>query len=295
MNLTIQHYQAWLPEVCKTARQAGDVILDVYRSVDFEIEKKSDGSPVTLADKRADTLIRHALNKLTPNIPVVSEENVDSTPFSQRQNWSAFWLVDPLDGTKEFIERTDEFCVNIALIVNGKAVLGVVYGPVLEVMYAAHQGGQSMKWTGQDAGQVLSAKKPLSYPVKVAVSRRHGTKVKAFLAALDSSHAIHSNVEADNNTFTEVHQVHMGSALKSCLVAEGAVDVYPRFGPTSHWDTAASQIIVEIAGGRIINASHQPLSYQPTEDLLNPYFMVIGDLSFDWPDFPAPLKSKKPV
>lgn len=263
-----QDYQAWLPGVCNAARIAGALILDIYRCSECDVEKKADGSPVTLADKLADESIRLSLAKLTPHIPVVSEENVDSTPFSDRQNWPIYWLVDPLDGTKEFIERTDEFCVNIALVVNHKPVLGVVYGPVSDVIYCAVTGGHATK-TDQAQTQVIKVRQPVELPVNVAVSRRHGTKVQNFLAALPQSQT-----------------VHMGSALKSCLVAEGLADVYPRFGPTSHWDTAASQVIVEAAGGRIVNAQGDDLSYQPTQDLLNPHFMVIGDTTYSWPRFP---------
>lgn len=266
-------YQAWLPEVCKAAHQAGKQILEIYRCPECEVEKKADGSPVTLADKMADESIRLALAKLTPNIPVVSEENVDSTPFSERQHWAVYWLVDPLDGTKEFIERTDEFCVNIALIVNHQPVLGVVYGPVLDVTYCAIKGQAATK-VYQNQPQTIQVRLPIREPVKVALSRRHGTKVKAFQAALPHSET-----------------VHMGSALKSCLVAEGVADVYPRFGPTSHWDTAASQVIVEAAGGRIVDAQGHDLRYQPSPSLLNPYFMVIGDPEFAWPEFPQPPKS----
>lgn len=265
-------YQAWLPRVCEAAHKAGEQILEIYRCPECEIEKKADGSPVTLADKTADESIRMALAKLTPHIPVVSEENVESTPFSERQNWVVYWLVDPLDGTKEFIERTDEFCVNIALIVNQQPVLGVVYGPVLNVTYCAIAGQPATK-TDQNQTRTIQVRKPIQQPVKVAVSRRHGTKVKAFLASLAATQT-----------------VHMGSALKSCLVAEGVADVYPRFGPTSHWDTAASQVIVESAGGRIIDAQGHDLRYQPSASLLNPYFMVIGDAQFAWPAFPLPPK-----
>lgn len=269
---SLNDYQAWLPAVCQAAHQAGEQILEIYRCADCEIEQKADGSPVTLADKQADRLIRLALAKLTPHIPVVSEENVESTPFSERQAWQVYWLVDPLDGTKEFIERTDEFCVNIALIVNQQPVLGVVYGPVLDVTYCAIVGQPATK-TYQNQTHTIHVRQPITQPVKIAVSRRHGSKVKAFQAALAHSQT-----------------VHMGSALKSCLVAEGLADVYPRFGPTSHWDTAASQVIVESAGGRIVDAQGQDLRYQPTASLLNPYFMVVGDAQFNWPVFPLPPK-----
>ena len=224
MKPTQADYQAWLPQICAIARQAGEVILTIYRCVDCVVEKKTDGSPVTQADKLADDFIRQALMQITPDIPIVSEESIDAHPFSERQAWSVYWLVDPLDGTKEFIERTDEFCVNIALVVNQQAVLGVVYGPVAQVLYAGYQGGNAVKQ--QDGDEQVIRVRRLQSPVKVAVSRRHGKRVGEFIQALGESIT-----------------VNMGSALKSCLVAEGVVDVYPRFGPTSHWDTAASQAI----------------------------------------------------
>lgn len=266
--ISAQDFSRWLPEVAQIARQAGEVILQVYHCEDCEVEKKADGSPVTEADKRADDLIRQALARLSPSIPVVSEENIHATPFSERQGWGCFWLVDPLDGTKEFIERTDEFCVNIALVMNGESVLGVVYVPVYDWLYMAHKGGEAVK-VEQGQTQVLTARKLIKSPVNVAVSRRHGKKVENFIAEL-----------------APTAMRHCGSAIKSCLVAEGQADVYPRFGPTSHWDTAASQVIVEAAGGRIVDAQGQDLRYFPTETILNPHFMVVGNHRYPWPAFP---------
>ncbi|UQB41499.1 3'(2'),5'-bisphosphate nucleotidase CysQ [Thiomicrospira microaerophila] len=266
--MTIDHYQAWLPKVAEIAKQAGEVIMQVYRCKDCEVEKKADGSPVTLADKQADQLIRQSLAVLSPDIPVVSEENIHATPFLERQGWSCFWLVDPLDGTKEFIERTDEFCVNIALVVEGRSVLGVVYVPVYDWLYMAHQGGEAIK-VEQGLEHVLAVRKLIKSPVNVTVSRRHGKKVEEFIEALAPSKTL-----------------HCGSAIKSCLVAEGQADVYPRFGPTSHWDTAASQVIVEAAGGRIVDEKGEDLRYFPTENILNPHFMVVGNNRYPWPEFP---------
>jgi 3'(2'), 5'-bisphosphate nucleotidase len=267
---TIQDYQTWLPHVCDAARQAGERILEIYQCLDCEVEKKSDGSPVTQADKQADLMIQQALTALTPDIPVVSEESLEHSPFSMREQWRVFWLVDPLDGTKEFIERTDEFCVNIALIVDGEPVLGVIYGPVADRMYSAYKGGQATRVQGTKCQQLRVNHQP-GRPVKVTVSRRHGRRVDDFLKQL-GGHEL----------------VLMGSALKACLIAEGQADVYPRFGPTSHWDTAASQVIVEAAGGALVDAQLQPLRYWPTDDLLNPGFMVVGNLNFSWPKFPTP-------
>ncbi|WFE68234.1 3'(2'),5'-bisphosphate nucleotidase CysQ [Thiomicrospira sp. R3] len=266
--MPLNHYQAWLPHVAEIARQAGAAIMEVYRCEDCEVEKKADGSPVTLADKQADHLIRQALFALAPDIPVVSEENIHATPFSERQAWSSFWLVDPLDGTKEFIERTDEFCVNIALVINGQSVLGVVYVPVYDWLYMAVKGRDAIK-VERGMEQVLNVRKLIKPPVNVTVSRRHGKKAEQFIDAIAPTQTL-----------------HCGSAIKSCLVAEGRADVYPRFGPTSHWDTAASQVIVEAAGGRIVDAKGEDLRYYPTESILNPHFMVVGNSRYPWPNFP---------
>ncbi|AEG31205.1 3'(2'),5'-bisphosphate nucleotidase CysQ [Thiomicrospira cyclica] len=264
MNLSQQDYQAWLPEVCHLARYAGTVIMDIYQCPDCHVEQKQDGSPVTAADRMADQLIREGLAKLTPHIPVVSEENLANTPYEQRQCWSCFWLVDPLDGTKEFVERTDEFCVNIALVLDGVARLGVIFAPVTNQMFSAYEGGEAT--LAQDGRlQRLTTRVPAKAPIKVTASRRHGRRLDRVLETL---------------TPAGVDYLPMGSALKSCLVASGQADIYPRFGPTSHWDTAASQVIVEAAGGALLDMSLQPLRYFPTEDLLNPHFVVIGDIAW---------------
>lgn len=264
MNPSQYDYQAWLPEVCHLARQAGVVIMDIYQCPDCHVEHKQDGSPVTAADRLADQMIREGLANLTPNIPVVSEENLEQTPFVQRQAWSTFWLVDPLDGTKEFVERTDEFCVNIALIVDGVARLGVIFAPVKNEMFSAFEGGKAT--LARDGRlQTLQTRLPVQSPVRVTASRRHSRRIDQVLARLSDC---------------GVTYLPMGSALKSCLVAMGQADLYPRFGPTSHWDTAASQVIVEAAGGALLDMSLDPLRYFPTEDVLNPHFVVVGDLAW---------------
>lgn len=275
---------SWLPKVCKISVEAGDLIEKIYHdSEPTEIEKKSDGTPVTIADKQADDLICKALALLTPNIPLVTEESVGTVPFETRQAWSTFWLVDPLDGTKEFIERTGEFSVNIGLVQDGKVVLGVVYVPLTRVLYCAVSGQgayrfvipkQTIEADWQDClnpyYRVQTRAMNRRSVTKVAVSRRHGTKVTNFIEQLG-----------------DVELVYMGSAIKSCLVAEGKADVYPRFGPTSLWDTAAAQCVVEEAGGAIVDENGQALRYVQSESLLNPYFMVIGDCQYSWPSFPS--------
>lgn len=281
--MTLNFLIPLLPEICRIAFEAGEQILEIYHHPDeTPVDLKSDGTPVTIADQKADLLISAALNRLTPDIPLVSEESVGEIPFETRQAWSTFWLVDPLDGTKEFIEGTGEFSVNIALIHNERPVLGVVYVPVTRVLYYAFKDQGAYKRTVSQAGspmvwercfnpefQISVNSLEMNRPVRVAVSRRHGSKINAFLEALGPNEL-----------------VRMGSAIKSCLVAEGAADVYPRFGPTSLWDTAAAQCVVEEAGGRLVDGNGQALRYVQSESLLNPYFMVVGDYRYSWPKFP---------
>ena len=277
----------WLPQVCKLAVEAGQLISEMYhQSASIVVEQKGDGSPVTEADKRADALICQRLQQLTADIPLVTEESVQNIPFEQRKDWSTYWLVDPLDGTKEFIEGTGDFSVNIALIHNHQPVLGVVYGPEAGDLYFSSKGSLAHKvidlksvveidnWQAliNYAGEISVSHVTASSPIKVAVSRRHGGMIQHFIDQLASAEL-----------------VKMGSALKVCLVAEGKADVYPRFGPTSLWDTAASQCILESAGGALLNAAGHPLQYVQTESLLNPFFMAVGDESYDWPHFPAIL------
>ncbi|MBO1927926.1 3'(2'),5'-bisphosphate nucleotidase CysQ [Thiomicrorhabdus sp. 6S2-11] len=284
-----QQLQQWLPQVCKIALQAGRCISRMYRENQanefIDVDKKKDGTPVTEADRYADGLIFTALQSMTPDIPLVTEESVAKFSFDERQHWSTYWLVDPLDGTKEFIEGTGEFSVNIALIHHHKPVLGVVFGPEVNHLYYAIQGNTSykvdvgvqsndvdtldIKALLQQARAIRTANLAQEEITKVAVSRRHGGRTQYFMSELGA----HETVK-------------MGSALKSCLVAEGAAHVYPRFGPTSLWDTAASQIIVEMAGGAVLNAAGHPLEYVQTPTLLNPFFLVVCQTDYSWPPIP---------
>ena len=286
--------ETWLPEVCRIGFLAGQLITDYYhQDHDVEVEEKKDGTPVTIADQKADELIRQKLRALTPNIPLVTEESVSEVPYETRKDWQTYWLVDPLDGTKEFINGTGEYSVNIALIHQHRPVLGMVLGPEKGEMYFAFRNQQNQGEVAKLSGLSLSMDdqslnwrsmvanaKPISVAptpqrikeiggkLKVAVSRRHGGDLQRFMSQL-----------GDYST------VKMGSALKACLVAEGKVDVYPRLGPTSLWDTAASQCIVEMAGGAVLNAAGHPLEYVQTGSLLNPFFIVVSDRDYNWPPF----------
>lgn len=241
--------------------------MEVYDS-EFAVSHKEDNSPLTEADMAAHDTIIEGLAQLTPDLPVLSEEAA-SIPFSERSSWDRYWLVDPLDGTREFVKRNGEFTVNIALIENHEATLGVIYSPVKEITYFAARGfGAWRKLPGQEPGQIHTRDKPANHTM-VAGSRSHrGDSLNAFLEQL-------GNYEI----------ISMGSSLKSCLVAEGSADIYPRFGPTSEWDTAAAQCIVEEAGGSITTIDLKPLRYNTKDSLLNPHFVVIGDPDYRWSDY----------
>jgi len=257
-------YGYLLNDIADISVRAGKEILEIYET-DFSVEHKDDDSPLTAADMAAHHAIVEGLGKLTPDIPVVSEESA-SIPYATRQKWQTYWLVDPLDGTREFVKRNGEFTVNIALIESDRSVMGVVYAPVLDVTYAASEGQGA--WKQQDGGEktpIHVRDFPADKPT-VAGSRSHrGDSLNVFL-----------------NKLGEHELLAMGSSLKMCLVAEGAADVYPRFGLTSEWDTAAAQAIVEAAGGHLVTLDMKPMRYNTKDSLLNPEFMAVGDMGYDW-------------
>lgn len=262
---------ALLQALCAIARAAGRVILEVYAR-DFSVTRKDDNSPLTDADELAHGLIRRELALLDQPLPLLSEESAPEER-TLRRSWSRYWLVDPLDGTKEFLKRNGEFTVNIALIDGHRAVLGVVYAPVLDRLY---YGAVDVGAWREDGGapQVIGVRRTATAPLRVVGSRSHPTPELAdYLAGLGP------------------HELKdMGSSLKICLVAEGAADIYPRLGPTSEWDTAAAQAILESAGGRMIDTAGRPLRYNSKDDLLNPHFLAFGDQQHDWL---APIRSAR--
>jgi 3'(2'), 5'-bisphosphate nucleotidase len=246
------------------AERAGQAILAIYNT-DFSVYEKSDQSPLTEADMASHRVIVETLEKLTPDIPVLSEESA-AIPFSERSSWQRYWLIDPLDGTKEFIKRNGEFTVNIALIENQRPVLGIVHVPVSGITFFGSDGIGAFRRTGDEEPEAISACSQRRPATKVAGSRSHaGESLQKYLANL-GEHEI----------------VSMGSSLKLCLVAEGSADIYPRLGPTSEWDTAAAQAVVEAAGGKVTDTQMQPLRYNTKDSLLNPHFLVFGDSSVDW-------------
>ena len=246
------------------ARDAGKKILDVYNG-EYDVEHKEDDSPLTTADIAAHTTITKALQALTPDIPILSEEAAD-IPFETRQTWSTYWLVDPLDGTREFIKRNGEFTVNIALIQDHRSILGVINVPVLGIDYFAYQGGGAFKSSHELDPQQIHSRKLSDGKIIIVGSRSHASeKLIDYLKSI-GDHEL----------------VSMGSSLKSCLVAEGKADLYPRLGLTSEWDTAAAQCIVEEAGGFMTKTDMKPMRYNTKDSLLNPEFFVFGDNSVDW-------------
>lgn len=252
------------PAVLDLARKAGEAILTVYET-DFEVAEKSDQSPLTAADLAAHQTIVDGLGRLTPDVPILSEES-RSIPWDTRRDWTTYWLVDPLDGTREFVKRNGEFTVNIALIEHGVPILGVVHVPVSGVSYTGRRGQGARKHEPGQPPRAIEASAQRHTPLRVAGSRSHaGDSLQRFL---------------DNVGPHDI--VSMGSSLKLCLVAEGSADIYPRLGPTSEWDTAAAQAVVEAAGGLVTDTAMQPLRYNTKDDLLNPHFLCFGDTRVDW-------------
>lgn len=259
-------------DVIELAIQAGRRIMEIY-DTDFDVEQKSDNTPLTAADMAAHNTIVDGLSKLTPEIPILSEESA-SIPFDERSQWQRYWLVDPLDGTREFVKRNGEFTVNIALIDNHESVLGVIYTPVTGVTYYAARGTGAFKKTVNNTSDNTDA---------VTIHSRPKTEDSTIIAGSRSHRG--DSLEAFLKRLGEYDIISMGSSLKSCLVAEGAADIYPRLGPTSEWDTAAAQCVVEEAGGCIIKTDGEVLRYNTKDSLLNPHFLVIGDPNFDWRRF----------
>jgi len=259
-----RHLRRLAAAISEIAVTAGQAILDVYRQ-DFEVVQKADESPLTQADLASHRVIRDALALLTPKLPLLSEESADIA-FDTRSSWSEYWLVDPLDGTKEFINRNGEFTVNIALIRDHEPVLGVVHVPVSGVTYAGVVGAGATRQSGSGAAEPIRVRVPCAIPLRVVGSRSHANpRLQQHLKKVGS-----------------YELVSMGSSLKFCLLAEGQADLYPRLGPTSEWDTAAAHAVVLAAGGQIVTLDNRPLQYNRKESFLNPEFIVFGDAGRDW-------------
>ncbi|HCO59280.1 MAG TPA: 3'(2'),5'-bisphosphate nucleotidase [Porticoccaceae bacterium] len=265
-----------LERVIALAIDAGEAILRIYDGGDFDVEKKQDDSPLTAADLAAHKVLEAGLEPMLSGVPLLSEESV-VPDFATRQSWQRYWIIDPLDGTKEFINRNGEFTVNIALIDGGVPVLGVVHVPVTGITYAGvrQQGAFKLDGRGEKTAirsRSMEGRGQVDKPVEVVASRRHGAgAVDTLLAGLSDS-------------LGSVETCNMGSSLKLCLVAEGEADIYPRLAPTMEWDTAAAQAVVEAAGGLVLDTQFEVVRYNTKDDLLNPFFYVVGDPDFAWRD-----------
>ncbi len=264
-------YASLLPQVLQLSRVAGEAIMAVYNTADFNVDMKADNSPLTQADLAAHNILEPALLALLDGLPVLSEESA-LPDWNTRKQWKRYWIIDPLDGTKEFIKRNGEFTVNIALIEDGVPVLGVVHVPALDISYSGVKGAGAFKYEKgqQNAIHTRNMHARNGDAVAVVASRSHGADaVDAFLAKVGAA-------------LGETVLRNMGSSLKLCLVAEGNADIYPRLALTSEWDTAAAQAVVEAAGGQVLTDKLAVMRYNTKEDILNPFFYVIGDPAYDW-------------
>ena len=251
------------------AAAAGREILDVYETP-FDVTTKDDASPLTEADLRAHRVIVEGLHELTPDVPVISEE-AEPPPFAERRHWQRYWLVDPLDGTKEFVSRNGEFTVNIALIEAGEPVLGVVGVPVRGHIYVGDRLANTAFRLSEGGREPLRTRPMEPGAVTVVASRRHGgDRLAGYLDTLAESF--------------EIARRPVGSSLKFCLLAEGEADFYPRLGPTSEWDIAAAHAVLQAAGGAVMLTDGAPLHYNAKESFLNPDFVAVGDPGFAWRD-----------
>lgn len=260
--------KSYLETAIKAAIDGGSEIMKVY-ATEFDVEIKGDNSPLTIADKNANTVINEYLE--TTPFPIISEEN-KQIPYEQRRDWDRCWIVDPLDGTKEFVKRNGEFTVNIALVENGEPIFGVIYVPVTRILYFSGEDRKSsfkVEVSNEDyelselldRAEILHPLNSMKEPVKVVGSRSHlNEDTTAFISEIENEH--------------RVEIVSRGSSLKFCLVAEGAAHLYPRFAPTMEWDTAAGQAICTASGVKVIDNSTQESLRYNKENLLNPHFLV---------------------
>ena len=251
-----------LEQIIAIAKEAGDAIMEIYQR-DFTVDYKEDSSPLTDADRAAHGIILHSLHALYPEIPFLSEEG-DAIPYEIRKYWGLFWLVDPLDGTKEFIRKNGKYTVNIALIENDRPVLGVVYAPALDRMYYAKEGTGAWRQDAEQSAQNL--------PLRVNDSREQ--KLTVVASKSHRSPETEAYIDELRKSTQELEVVSIGSSLKICLVAEGYADCYPRLAPTMEWDTAAAQIIATESGCRVEAAVGGRQLVYNKKDLLNPYFVV---------------------
>ena len=250
------------------AKAAGETILQ-FHAPEIAVTQKDNNTPLTEADLAANKYIVKQLRRIDPNIPVCTEETCEEQT-DKRKSWRTYWLVDPLDGTREFLNQNGEFSVNIALIHNSKSILGVIHAPVLDITYWATLGDGAWKQAGACEARKIRVREATDGKITVAIgwATELSPELQKFL-----------------NNLGEHSQLRMGGALKSCLVAEGRADVYPCFGPTGEWDTAAAQCIVEEAGGKMVDTKLNTLEYNTRDSLINPDFFAHGISNRCWPDY----------
>ena len=269
------------PELASILRDTADLVLDYYHQHDFTVSDKADDSPVTSADLAASEFLIKALQRLTPDIPVLSEEAL--VPWAERRQWQRYWLIDPIDGTQEFIDGSGDFAIAAALVEQFRPVMGSIFWPTEQLLYQAIEGQGSQRIAfgtdgtlHRDSLQVRQLKQPGFDELIIAISRRQN----------------HAKVAARMDTARPVKPIMTGScSLKSCMVAEGSADCFLRLGPTGEWDTGAAQVIVEQAGGSLVSEYFQPITYNRSASLENPNFIVLGDPRVDWVSvFPTGLR-----
>ncbi len=251
------NYDALLNSLLEIADAAGEKVMEIYQT-DFQVHTKEDDSPITAADIASHHIIVDGLKELTPDIPVLSEESANA-PWEERKNWTRFWLVDPIDGTKDFTNRTGEFTVNIALIENGEPVMGIVTAPALDEAFWGIKGQGAWKREADGSTRKLQVVTPPP-AIRAVASKNH----------------LNDDTRDFIETLGEHEMVQAGSSLKFCRIAEGKADIYPRLGPTCEWDTGAAHAVLAAAGGKVNTLEGMPLAYGK-EDVLNPYFIAAGD------------------
>ncbi len=251
-------------KIISLAKKAGEKVLEVYNDEEIAVQYKEGDFPLTLADQKSQDIIKNSLKELYPEIPILAEEEKEIT-YEERKDWPTFWLVDPLDGTKEFVNKIPEFTVNIALIYQNKPILGVIYTPATDVTFTSKIGAGAFKIDSAGNKERLEIKKEEDInKLKIIASRFHKTK------------ELEDYVEKLKQKYKEVDYVSIGSSLKFCLIAENKAHIYPRLAPTMEWDTAAGQLIVEESGGKVIDLkTNQPMLYNK-ESLVNNYFIVFN-------------------
>lgn len=262
----------------ESAKKAGVEVSKHYKTGDYTSEMKEDNSPVTSADLASNDVLMQELSRLTPDIPVISEE-VGALALAERKKWSRYWLLDPIDGTGEFIMGSGDFAVNIALVENGWPSIGVIHAPDHKLTYYGQNQLGAFKENNRGSQQIHVAKYDGNRKIKVAISRRQELSLMG---------------QYLNNDDFSFEYVSLGScSLKNCLIAEGGADCYLRIGPTGEWDTGASHCIIEQAGGSIIDSEFLPLTYNQREGLMNPDFITLGSSDIPWKNIVKPHRARR--